>query len=174
MKCPFCGYEDTRVVDSRPSDDGTMIRRRRVCEHCHRRFTTREAVETKPIMVIKKDGSRQEFDRAKLIERILRACQKREVSRTTIEQLADEIENLAVTNYNREIPTSVIGDQVLLRLWEIDQVAYVRFASVYRDFDSLDTFMKALRELSARREKENKAKENGTYVSPAEEPHPAP
>ena len=147
MKCPFCSFEDTRVIDSRPSEDGISIRRRRLCENCGKRFTTYEKVESMPIMVVKKDGSRQEFDRQKLIERILRSCHKRKVSLDSIEELADSIEAAAVNEYDREIPTEAIGDRVLKGLWDIDQVAYVRFASIYRDFDSLETFMNALDDL---------------------------
>lgn len=152
MKCPFCSFEDTRVIDSRPSEDGISIRRRRMCENCGKRFTTYEKIESMPVMVVKKDGSRQEFDRQKLIERIMRSCHKRKVSLDSIEELADSIENAAVNAYNREIPTEEIGDRVLRGLWEIDQVAYVRFASVYRDFDSLETFMKAVVDLSEQKE----------------------
>lgn len=148
MKCPYCGFEDTRVIDSRPSEDGISIRRRRLCEDCGKRFTTYEKVETMPVMVVKRDGTRQEFDRQKLIERIMRSCHKRKVSLDAIEKLADSIEAAAVASYDREIPTGVIGDMVLKGLWEIDQVAYVRFASIYRDFDSLETFMNALTDLS--------------------------
>jgi transcriptional repressor NrdR len=147
MRCPYCGAEDTRVVDSRSLDDGIAIRRRRECEKCGKRFTTKEIVESVPIVVIKKDGSRQEFDRKKLIERILRACQKRKVSMESIEQLADHIENEAMKKPRREISTHEIGDLVLQGLWSIDQVAYVRFASVYRDFESLDSFMDAIKNL---------------------------
>ena len=148
MKCPFCGNEDTRVIDSRSSEDGLSIRRRRVCEVCEKRFTTYEKVETMPVIVIKKDGSRQEFDRQKLVERILLACRKRRVSMQDIETLADEIENVASQQPQKEISTKEIGELVLRGLWDIDQVAYVRFASVYRDFDSLETFTKALKELT--------------------------
>ena len=141
MKCPFCGYDDTRVIDSRPSEDGSTIRRRRNCEKCQKRFTTYEKVETMPLIVIKKDGSRQTFDREKLIERILRACHKRKVSITEIEKLADEIENAALSSMNKEISTSEIGEKVLMGLWKMDEVAYIRFASVYREFADLDSFL---------------------------------
>ena len=151
MKCPYCGAEDTRVIDSRSSEDGLSIRRRRVCEKCGKRFTTYEKIETMPIIVIKKDGSRQEFDRQKLIERILRACQKRKVSMESINRLADEIEGKAINSPQKEISTTEIGELVLLGLWKIDEVEYVRFASVYRDFDSLETFIAALNELKEKR-----------------------
>ena len=144
MKCPFCGYDDTRVIDSRPSEDGSTIRRRRNCEKCQKRFTTYEKVETMPLIVIKKDGSRQTFDREKLIERILRACHKRKVSITEIEKLADEIENVALSSMNKEISTSEIGEKVLMGLWKMDEVAYIRFASVYREFADLDSFLEDL------------------------------
>lgn len=144
MKCPFCGNEDTRVIDSRPSEDGSSIRRRRLCEKCESRFTTYEKVENVPLVVIKKDGSRQSFDRDKLIERILRACHKRKVSLSDIEKLADEIESNALGAYKREIPTSEIGEQVLRGLWNLDEVAYIRFASVYREFADLDSFLEDL------------------------------
>ena len=144
MKCPFCGYDDTRVIDSRPSEDGSTIRRRRNCENCQKRFTPYEKVETMPLIVIKKDGSRQTFDREKLIERILRACHKRKVSITEIEKLADEIENAALSSMNKEISTSEIGEKVLMGLWKMDEVAYIRFASVYREFADLDSFLEDL------------------------------
>ncbi len=165
MKCPFCGNDDTRVIDSRSSEDGLSIRRRRVCEACEKRFTTYEKVETMPVIVIKKDGSRQEFDRNKLVERILLACRKRRVSMQDIERLADEIENYAYQLPQKEISTNEIGELVLRGLWEIDQVAYVRFASVYRDFDNLETFTKALKELTERNEKtlrQEQAEEDST------------
>lgn len=151
MKCPFCGHDDTRVIDSRPSEDGSSIRRRRACEQCQKRFTTYEKVETMPLIVIKKDGSRQPFDREKLIERILRACHKRKVSLTEIERLADEIENAALGSLNKEIPTSEIGERVLNGLWKLDEVAYIRFASVYRDFADLDSFLADLQKMRSTR-----------------------
>jgi len=152
MKCPFCGHDDTRVIDSRPSEDGSTIRRRRNCENCQKRFTTYEKVETMPLIVIKKDGSRQTFDREKLIERILRACHKRKVSITEIEKLADEIENAALSSMNKEISTSEIGEKVLMGLWKMDEVAYIRFASVYREFADLDSFMEELDRMRGKQE----------------------
>ena len=152
MKCPFCGHDDTRVIDSRPSEDGSTIRRRRNCENCQKRFTTYEKVETMPLIVIKKDGSRQTFDREKLIERILRACHKRKVSITEIEKLADEIENAALSSMNKEISTSEIGEKVLMGLWKMDEVAYIRFASVYREFADLDSFLEDLDRMSGKQE----------------------
>ncbi len=152
MKCPFCGHDDTRVIDSRPSEDGSTIRRRRNCEKCQKRFTTYEKVETMPLIVIKKDGSRQTFDREKLIERILRACHKRKVSITEIEKLADEIENAALSSMNKEISTSEIGEKVLMGLWKMDEVAYIRFASVYREFADLDSFLEDLDRMRGKQE----------------------
>ena len=152
MKCPFCGHDDTKVIDSRPSEDGSTIRRRRNCEKCQRRFTTYEKVETMPLIVIKKDGSRQTFDREKLIERILRACHKRKVSITEIEKLADEIENAALSSLNKEISTSEIGEKVLMGLWKMDEVAYIRFASVYREFADLDSFLEDLDRMRGKQE----------------------
>ena len=152
MKCPFCGHDDTRVIDSRPSEDGSTIRRRRNCENCQKRFTTYEKVETMPLIVIKKDGSRRTFDREKLIERILRACHKRKVSITEIEKLADEIENAALSSMNKEISTSEIGEKVLMGLWKMDEVAYIRFASVYREFADLDSFLEDLDRMRGKQE----------------------
>ncbi len=156
MKCLYCGNADTRVVDSRVSDEGMSIRRRRVCEVCGKRFTTYEKIESVPLAVIKKDGSRQPFDRQKLVERILRACQKRKVSMSSINKLADEIEYAALNAPHREISTTEIGDRVLMGLWKLDEVAYVRFASVYRDFDSLEMFIKALNEMRRQQRRESK------------------
>ena len=161
MKCLYCGNENTRVIDSRTSEDGLSIRRRRLCENCGKRFTTYEKFETVSLIVVKKDGSRQEFNRQKLVERILRACQKRKVSMASINHLADEIEYAALNAPNREISTKEIGEKVLMGLWEIDQVAYVRFASVYRDFDSLETFLEALNELREKQLKEQAKRQNG-------------
>jgi len=152
MKCPFCGHDDTRVIDSRPSEDGSTIRRRRNCENCQKRFTTYEKVETMPLIVIKKDGSRQTFDREKLIENLLRACHKRKVSITEIEKLADEIENAALSSMNKEISTSEIGEKVLMGLWKMDEVAYIRFASVYREFADLDSFLEDLDRMRGKQE----------------------
>ncbi|MCF0136534.1 MAG: transcriptional repressor NrdR [Lachnospiraceae bacterium] len=151
MKCLYCGQDDTRVIDSRTSDDGLSIRRRRVCESCGKRFTTYEKIESVPLFVIKKDGSRQAFNRQKLIERILRACQKRAVSMADINALADEIESAILNTPHRELSTKDIGDRVLRGLWRIDEVAYVRFASIYQEFDSLETFINAIKEIKKQR-----------------------
>lgn len=144
MKCPYCGNVDTRVIDSRPSEDHSAIRRRRLCEKCEKRFTTYEKVETVPLMVVKKDNTREMFDRDKLIERVMRACHKRPVSATAIEKLADDIENIARSSYDKEIQTREIGEHVLRALRDLDEVAYVRFASIYREFTGIDSFMKEL------------------------------
>ena len=139
MKCPFCGYIDSKVVDSRPAEDGTSIRRRRECLECHKRFTTFEIMESLPVVVIKKDGSRQAFDRSKLLNGMIRACEKRPVSFDTLEKIAEEIEQSLQNEMNREVPSSRIGEMVMERLKDVDEVAYVRFASVYRQFKDIST-----------------------------------
>ena len=147
MKCPFCGYIDSKVVDSRPAEDGTSIRRRRECLECHKRFTTFEIMESLPVVVIKKDGSRQAFDRSKLLDGMIRACEKRPVSFDTLEKIAEEIEQSLQNEMNREVPSSRIGEMVMERLKDVDEVAYVRFASVYRQFKDISTFMAELNKL---------------------------
>ncbi len=147
MKCPYCGSINTHVLDSRQTEDQSAIRRRRQCEDCEKRFTTYEKVENVPLMVIKRDHSRQMFDRGKLIERIMRACHKRPISTAAIEQLADEIENTVRSSHDMEITSQEIGEIVLKALKDLDQVAYVRFASVYRDFTDVDSFMLELQKL---------------------------
>ncbi|MBQ1352098.1 MAG: transcriptional repressor NrdR [Oscillospiraceae bacterium] len=147
MKCPFCGHPESKVIDSRPAEEGASIRRRRECVTCKRRFTTYETVENLPLMVIKKDGSRQQFDRRKLINGMIRACEKRPVPLTTLEQCADEIEQSLRNSLDQEISTKRIGEQVMERLRLIDEVAYVRFASVYRQFKDINTFMEELSKL---------------------------
>ena len=147
MKCPFCGYLDSKVVDSRPTEDGASIRRRRECLSCHKRFTTFEVMETLPIIVIKKDGSRQSFDRNKLLNSMLRACEKRTVSIETLSKIADEIEQTLQNEMNREIPSNRIGELVMDKLKDVDEVSYVRFASVYRQFKDISTFMAELNKL---------------------------
>ena len=149
MKCPFCATLDSKVVDSRPANDGTSIRRRRECLKCHNRFTTYETVESLPIVVIKKDGSRQSFDRQKVLRGMIRACEKRPVALAELERIADEIEQELQNSMEREIRTEVIGEKVMERLRKVDQVAYVRFASVYRQFKDIDTFMAELNKLLA-------------------------
>ena len=143
MKCPFCGSDNTRVIDSRPADDNTSIRRRRVCDDCNKRFTTYEKVETIPLIVIKKDNTREQYDRNKVVGGIIRACHKRPVSIDQINKLADEVEAAIFTGEGKEVE-SMIGQLVMDKLSELDPVAYVRFASVYREFKDVDTFMNEL------------------------------
>ena len=147
MKCPFCGHLDSKVVDSRPAEDGASIRRRRECLACHKRFTTFEVMESLPVVVIKKGGSRQSFDRSKLLNGMIRACEKRPVPFDVLQQIADEIEQTLQNEMNREIPSDQIGEMVMDRLKEVDEVAYVRFASVYRQFKDISTFMAELSKL---------------------------
>ena len=147
MKCPYCGHLDSKVVDSRPAEDGTSIRRRRECLECHKRFTTFEIMESLPVMVVKKDGSRQSFDRSKVLGGMLRACEKRPVSFSTLEKIAEEIEQTLQNEMDREVPSAKIGEMVMDRLKGVDEVAYVRFASVYRQFKDISTFMSELNKL---------------------------
>ena len=141
MKCPFCSHQDDRVVDSRPTDEGTTIRRRRECLKCSKRFTTYEKVEILPLIVIKKDNSREYFDRQKLLNGIIRACMKRPVSVADMEKVIEEIENLLSNSLEREVTSRRIGELLMEKLKELDQVAYVRFASVYREFSDVGTFI---------------------------------
>ena len=152
MKCPFCEFEESKVIDSRPTDEGEAIRRRRECLNCAKRFTTYEKIETIPLMVIKKDGSRQMFDRQKLLNGIMRACEKRPVALQEIEKIADDIELDLMGKLDHEISTEHIGNMVMDRLKDIDEVAYVRFASVYRQFKDIDTFMAELTKLLSNRQ----------------------
>ena len=147
MKCPYCGHLESKVVDSRPSDEVASIRRRRECLECHRRFTTYETMESLPLMVVKKDGSRQSFDKSKLLNGMIRACEKRPVSFNTLESIANEIEQTLQNEMDREIPSARIGELVMDRLKKVDEVAYVRFASVYRQFKDISTFMAELNKL---------------------------
>ena len=147
MKCPFCGNDTTRVIDSRPVEDNTSIRRRRVCDECGKRFTTYEKVETIPLIIIKKDDNREQYDRAKLEAGVLRACHKRPVSAEQISQLVNSVETEIFNMEAREIPSTVIGELVMDRLRETDPVAYVRFASVYREFKDVNTFMNELKKM---------------------------
>ncbi|OUN20091.1 transcriptional regulator NrdR [Flavonifractor sp. An82] len=149
MKCPYCAHPESKVVDSRPSDEGSSIRRRRECLACHKRFTTYETMESLPLMVIKKDGSRQTFDKTKLLNGMIRACEKRPVSFAALEEMANEIEQVLQNEMDREIPTARIGELVMERLKTVDEVAYVRFASVYRQFKDISTFMEELNKLLA-------------------------
>ena len=144
MRCPYCGYEESKVIDSRPTDEGERIRRRRECLKCTKRFTTYEVIETVPIVVIKKDKSRETFDRNKLMNGLLRACEKRLVSIDTLEHIVDEIENMLQNSLDREVPSSLIGKYAMEKLKDVDEVAYVRFASVYRQFKDINTFMDEL------------------------------
>ena len=147
MKCPYCGHLESKVVDSRPSDEGSSIRRRRECLACHKRFTTYETMESLPLMVVKKDGSRQSFDKSKLLNGMIRACEKRPVSFSTLERIADEIEQALQNEMDREIPSARIGELVMEKLKDVDEVSYVRFASVYRQFKDISTFMEELNKL---------------------------
>ena len=151
MKCPFCGFPESKVVDSRPSEEGTKIRRRRECLSCSKRFTTYETMETLPFMVIKKDKSREVFDKTKLINGLLRACEKRPVSIETLEQVVNDIESSLLNSLEREVSTVKIGELVLEHLRKIDEVAYVRFASVYRQFADVESFMEELKRLRERK-----------------------
>ena len=147
MKCPFCGYTDSKVIDSRPAEEGSTIRRRRECLACQKRFTTYEIIERLPLVVIKRDGGRQSFDKVKLINGMVRACEKRPVTLSQLEAIADEIEQELQSGLEREISTGDIGEMVMARLKNVDEVAYVRFASVYRSFKDINTFMEELSKL---------------------------
>ena len=149
MRCPYCGYKESRVVDSRPADEGNSIRRRRECLSCEKRFTTYETMESLPMVVIKKDGSRQTFDRSKVLNGMIRACEKRPVPLAELERLTDEIEQNLQNSLEREVSTEAIGEQVMEKLKGVDEVAYVRFASVYRQFKDINTFMSELNKLLA-------------------------
>ncbi|MDE7016995.1 MAG: transcriptional regulator NrdR [Lachnospiraceae bacterium] len=147
MKCPFCGHENTRVIDSRPAEDNNSIRRRRVCDECEKRFTTYEKVETIPLIVIKKDNNRETYDRTKIEAGVLRACHKRPISANRITQLVDEIETEIFNREEKEIPSQIIGELVMNKLKDLEAVAYVRFASVYREFKDINTFMDELKKV---------------------------
>ncbi|MBQ2093994.1 MAG: transcriptional repressor NrdR [Ruminococcus sp.] len=147
MKCPYCSYEESKVIDSRSADDGERIRRRRECLNCGKRFTTHEVIETVPIIVVKRDKSREVFDRNKLTAGILRACEKRPVSLTQIEEMVDNIEAKIQSSLDREITTMQIGELAMEEIKKVDEVSYVRFASVYRQFKDINTFMEELNKL---------------------------
>ena len=147
MKCPYCGFKESKVVDSRPAEEGSSIRRRRECLSCSKRFTTYETVESLPMVVVKRDGSRQTFDRRKLVNGMLRACEKRSVSVAQLEKLGEEIEQELQNSLEREISTEHVGELVMDKLKGVDEVAYVRFASVYRQFKDINTFMRELNKL---------------------------
>ena len=147
MKCPYCGFEESKVIDSRPADEGERIRRRRECLKCSKRFTTHEVIETVPIIVVKRDKSREVFDRNKLIAGLLRACEKRPVSIEQIEGMVDNIETRLQQSLDREVTSMAIGELTMEQLKNVDEVAYVRFASVYRQFKDINTFMEELNKL---------------------------
>lgn len=147
MKCPFCDYYETRVVDSRPTDEGQAIRRRRECIRCSKRFTTYEKIEGIPLIIIKKDGNREPYDRNKVLNGILKACEKRPVPLSTIEETVDEIERALYNSMEKEVTSKYIGEIIMNKLKNMDEVAYVRFASVYRQFKDINTFMEELKKL---------------------------
>ena len=147
MRCPYCAHPESKVVDSRPADEGASIRRRRECLACHRRFTTYETMESMPVVVIKKDGSRQSFDRSKVLSGVIRACEKRPVPLEVQEKIVTEVEQTIQNEMEREIPSSKIGELVMDKLKDVDEVAYVRFASVYRQFKDVDSFMREITKL---------------------------
>jgi transcriptional repressor NrdR len=147
MKCPFCGKENTRVIDSRPADDNCSIRRRRQCDECSKRFTTYEKVEAIPLVVIKKDNNREPYDRSKIEAGVFRSCHKRPISVDQINALVDEVENAIFNLEEKEVPSSVIGEILMDKLKDLDPVAYVRFASVYREFKDVNTFMNELKKI---------------------------
>ncbi|MBQ1488112.1 MAG: transcriptional repressor NrdR [Lachnospiraceae bacterium] len=147
MKCPYCGHENTRVIDSRPAEENNSIRRRRACDECGKRFTTYEKVETIPLIIIKKDLNREAYDRAKIEAGVLRACHKRPVSAEQIARLVDEVETEVYSREEREVNSAVIGESIMNKLKDLDPVAYVRFASVYREFKDVNTFMDELKKV---------------------------
>ncbi|MBR3556394.1 MAG: transcriptional repressor NrdR [Oscillospiraceae bacterium] len=147
MRCPYCSYSESKVIDSRPAEEGTTIRRRRECLSCGKRFTTYEIMERLPLLVVKRDGSRQSFDRMKVINGMVKACEKRPVSADDIEKVADEIEQELQSSLEREVSSAQIGEMIMDRLKDLDQVAYVRFASVYRQFKDINTFLEELNKL---------------------------
>ncbi len=147
MKCPYCGFVESKVIDSRPTDEYSSIRRRRECMKCQKRFTTYEKLESISLVVIKKDQSRQQYDRDKVLKGIITACEKRPVSLADMEKIADDVESELYQSMTREIESTTIGEKVMERLKNLDEVAYVRFASVYKRFENLDTFMNELQEL---------------------------
>lgn len=156
MKCPYCGYQDSKVIDSRPTDDNTSIRRRRECLKCGKRFTTYEKVEQLPILVIKKDNRREVYDRDKILKGMIKACEKRPVPIKVLEEITDEIDKRIINSMEREVTSTEIGEMVMEKLKNVDEVAYVRFASVYRQFKDINTFMDELKKLL----KENETKKD--------------
>ncbi len=157
MRCPFCNSDNTSVVDSRPVEDSNAIRRRRKCENCSKRFTTYEKIETIPVIVVKKDRNREQYDRAKIEAGVLRACHKRPVSAAQISELVDSVETEVFNREEKEVPSSFIGELIMKKLRGLDPVAYVRFASVYREFTDVDTFMDELKQFQKSREKNKEA-----------------
>lgn len=149
MKCPFCAYEDSKVIDSRPTDENQTIRRRRECIYCKKRFTTYEKIEKVPIVIVKKDGTRQTFDRNKILNGMIRACEKRPVSIQTLENAVDNIEKQIYNTLDREIKSDLVGELVMDELKEIDEISYVRFASVYRQFKDINSFMEELKNIQS-------------------------
>ncbi|NMA86167.1 MAG: transcriptional regulator NrdR [Tissierellia bacterium] len=147
MKCPFCDFYDSKVIDSRPTDEGQAIRRRRECIRCAKRFTTYEKVEKMPLLIVKKDGTREAYDRNKVLSGILKACEKRPVSLETIEEMVDDIEKHLYNSLDKEVTSQYIGEIIMNKLKDIDEVAYVRFASVYRQFKDINTFMEELKKI---------------------------
>lgn len=147
MKCPYCGFGESKVIDSRPTDDGNMIRRRRECLKCQKRFTTYEKLETISLAVIKQDNSRQPYDRGKILRGLMRACEKRPISISQMEKISDDIEGELYQSMVKEVTSTEIGEKVMAHLKELDEVAYVRFASVHKHFSDIDTFMAALQQL---------------------------
>ncbi len=147
MRCPFCGCQEDKVIDSRPTEEGSAIRRRRECIRCAGRYTTYEKIETMPLIVIKKDGTRQPYDRTKVVNCVLKACSKRPVSVEQAEQLANEVESQILNTMKKEVSSDEIGELIMVRLKALDEVAYVRFASVYRQFKDVDTFMEELKKI---------------------------
>ena len=147
MRCPFCGFAESKVIDSRPAEEGATIRRRRECLACQKRFTTYEIMERLPLLVVKKDGNRQSFDRNKILNSMIKACEKRSVQIADLEKVADDIEQEMQSSLEREVPSEKIGEMVMERLRDLDEVSYVRFASVYRQFKDINTFMEELNKL---------------------------
>ncbi|NLC73595.1 MAG: transcriptional repressor NrdR [Ruminococcaceae bacterium] len=147
MKCPFCGFVESKVIDSRPAEEYSTIRRRRECLSCQKRFTTYENIERLPLVVVKRDGSRQSFDKSKLVNSMLKACEKRSVPLSSLEAIADDIEQELQSSFERETSTAKIGEMLMHRLQSVDEVAYVRFASVYRSFKDINTFLEELNKL---------------------------
>ena len=152
MKCPFCGHNEEKVIDSREAADGVAIRRRRECDACHRRYTTYERLEEHPLLVVKRDGRRESFDRKKILAGVIKACEKRPVPAEKMEALVDEVEREIAQEFEREVPSVEIGERLMRRIHELDEVAYVRFASVYRSFKDINQFMKELKDLLSKKQ----------------------